>query len=198
MGSRAGDTKSQMRRPPSSNPVREPLPAGEQVLCHFCLSAFPADRLDSHMRLTHGSQHGIEADPLGGETAGRSPELLQAAALLAAGHDEDAMLALETLVEREPQSVEGWYQKGMHHCGRSEYSDALLCFERGIAIHEADARLWVAKFYALEKVGSRSAEAARCLVRAANLDPLFTQRWIAQRFTEEELRRIRDRYGGGQ
>jgi Flp pilus assembly protein TadD len=118
--------------------------------------------------------------------------------MLAAGKDEDALFAMEAAVERDPHVSEGWFQKGMLHLARGEWAEALLSLERALAVDETDPRVWVAKFYALERAGGRSAEAARCLIRAADLDPLFTQQWIAKRFTEGELRTLRRRYGEGQ
>lgn len=169
----------------------------ETVLCLVCLDAVRPDKLQAHMLSAHGAA--LAPDPLlprGAERTERSPELLQAAALLAGGQDDDALLALETAVEREPNVEEGWFQKAMLHIARREYGDALLCLERATSIDGRDARAWVAKFFALERVGGRSSEAARCLIRAADLDPLFAQRWIAERFTEDELKEIRRRYGG--
>jgi tetratricopeptide (TPR) repeat protein len=164
----------------------------------LCLEPVAAGAMPTHLAQTHGSKSPPElVKPQATEELERSPELLQAAALLAVGHDDDAMLALEAAVGRDPEVGEGWFQKGMLHVARLEWSEALLCLERALAIEPRDPRPWVAKFLSLEKVGGRSAEAARCLIRAADLDPGFTQRWIAEHFSEEELKEIRKRYGGG-
>ena len=164
----------------------------------LCLEPVSAGAMSTHLTQAHGSKSQPEVvRPQAHEELERSPELLQAAALLAVGHDDDAMLALEAAVGRDPEVEEGWFQKGMLHVARLEWSEALLCLERALAIEPRDPRPWVAKFLSLEKVGGRSAEAARCLIRAADLDPGFTQRWIAEHFSEEELKEIRKRYGGG-
>lgn len=178
--------------------VRSDGSARESVLCLVCLEPVQAEKLQAHTLGAHGAA--LAPDPLLPGNAARterSPELLQAAALLAGGQDDDALQALETAVERDPQVEEVWFQKAMLHIARREFGEALLCLERATSIDGRDARAWVAKFFALERVGGRSAEAARCLIRAADLDPLFTQRWIAERFTEDELKEIRRRYGGG-
>ncbi len=167
----------------------------ETVLCLLCLRPLRAGALQAHLASDHSAA-------LGGARAGAaspargspSPELLQAASLLAIGSGDAALEALESAVERDPHSEEVWFQKGMLHIARREYGEALLCLERANAIDGRDPRAWVAKFFALERVGGRSAEAARCLIKAADLDPLFTQRWIAERFTEDELIEIRKRY----
>jgi tetratricopeptide (TPR) repeat protein len=158
----------------------------------------PAEAMAAHLASSHGLP---EAAPAGGTAPARTrstPELLQAAAMLAAGKDEEALGALEAAVERDPGVSQGWFQKGMLHLARHEWAEALLCLDRAITLDETDPRAWVAKFYALERAGGRSAEAARCLIRAADLDPLFTQQWIAKRFSEDELRMLQRRYGEGQ
>jgi Flp pilus assembly protein TadD len=178
--------------------VREPLPGSESVLCLLCLEAVAGSALATHVASVHGAHAPHDAPgSKAAEEAERSPELLQAAALLAVGHDDDALLALETAVERDPDLEEGWFQKGMLHIARREFPEALLCLERALVLDARDPRAWVAKFLAFERVGGRSSEAARCLIKAADLDPLFTQRWIAERFSEDELKEIRKRYGGG-
>lgn len=162
-----------------------------------CLAPVRSDALPAHHREAHGAAPaGGAAAPEEPQRQERSPDLLRAAALLGLGQDDDALRALETAVEHEPSVEEGWFQKAMLHIARREYGESLMCLERAIAIDARDARAWVAKFLALERAGGRSAEAARCLIRAADLDPLFTQRWIAERFTESELREIRSRYSG--
>ena len=171
----------------------------EIVLCLICLEAHAASKLAVHLRDVHHAQP--PPAPGAGEAppaAERSPELLRAAALLGVGQDDDALLALETAVEREPEAFEGWFQKGMLHVNRKEWPEALLCLERAIAMDGRSPRGWVAKFLVLERVGGRTAEAARCLIRAADIDAGFTQQWIAERFSEGELRRIRERYGAGE
>lgn len=162
-----------------------------------CLEPVPAEDLATHVAFSHGVPAAVP--PQGAAPRERStPELLQAAAMLAAGKDEDALRALEAAVERDPGVAQGWFQKGMLHIARHEWAESLLCLERATTLDDQDARAWVAKFYALERAGGRSAEAARCLIRAADLDPLFTQQWIAKRFTEDELRTLQRRYGEGQ
>ena len=167
----------------------------ETVLCLLCLRPLRAGALAAHLASEHvggprGAPEGAGA-PVRGSA---SPELLQAASLLASGSGDGALEALESAVERDPHSEEVWFQKGMLHIARREFGEALMCLERAAAIDGQDPRAWVAKFFALERVGGRSAEAARCLIKAADLDPLFTQRWIAERFSEDELIDIRKRY----
>lgn len=167
----------------------------ETVLCLLCLRPLRGGALAAHLATDHSAA--LQATDPGGLPLARgspSPELLQVASLLATGRDEAALEALEAAVERDPGSEEVWFQKGMLHIARHEFGESLLCLERATAIDGQDPRAWVAKFFALERVGGRSAEAARCLIKAADLDPLFTQGWIAERFTEDELIKIRQRY----
>jgi len=191
-------TSGKAKSPRGSGPgVADKGPSDETVLCLTCLRPLRAGALPAHLASDHGgAQPGAgagaaTASPVRGAS---SPELLQVASLLATGRDDDALGALESAVERDPGSEEVWFQKAMLHIARREYGEALICLERATAIDGKDPRAWVAKFFALERVGGRSSEAARCLIRAADLDPLFTQAWIAERFTENELIEIRKRY----
>lgn len=175
--------------------MTRPPPASEKVLCLQCLEPVAGADLAAHIARAHGTPAAPGPAGRAPERPRSTPELLQAAAMLAAGKDEEALAALEAAVERDPAVAHGWFQKGMLHLARHEWPDALLCLERAVQLDEMDPRAWVAKFYALERAGGRSAEAARCLIRAADLDPLFTQQWIAKRFTEDELRMLQRRYG---
>jgi tetratricopeptide (TPR) repeat protein len=170
----------------------------DAVLCLVCLEPLRAAALGAHLVSAHPE---LAASAAGSSKrlpgSQRSPELLHAASMLASGNGEGAMAALESAVERDPTVQEGWFQKAMLHIVRAEFGESLICLERAIAIDEKDARVWVAKFFALERLGGRSAEAARCLIKAADIDPQFTQRWIAERFSEKELGEIRKRYGAG-
>jgi len=93
--------------------------------------------------------------------------------LLREGRYADAIACYDDLLNRYPNYVDGWYNKGIalgEHL--QKYEEAIKCYDRGLTINPRDIDMWHNKGKALYCLG-RFAESIECFERVLQLNPHY-------------------------
>ena len=93
------------------------------------------------------------------------------------GRIEDAIVCYKQALEHE-SNIKGnlWLDRGVCHERLKQYSKAIFCYDKAIAINPKDELAWYNKGVSLGFLG-RSTEAISCYDRATFLKPNFQKAW---------------------
>jgi len=84
-----------------------------------------------------------------------------------------------------------WLNKGIGLLARSEFEEALKCFDEAIKIHPEYAVAWLNRGFALRGLG-RFEEVLECYKRATEIDPGYIEAWLNRGFALRGLGRFEE------
>ena len=98
---------------------------------------------------------------------------------------------LELAAELDQRTARVWSSKGYNHAYSGKYEEAIMCFDKALAINPKYARVWRDKGYALNHLG-RYEDALTCFDEALGLDPTSAHAWSQKGYALLNLNRFED------
>jgi tetratricopeptide (TPR) repeat protein len=111
------------------------------------------------------------------------------ATLILLGRYEEALRAIDTALDINPQNEVAWVNKGNALTRLGQLIDALRCFNAAIKVNPRFEVAWNNKGNALARLG-KFEEALRCYDRALDIDPGYRGAWVNKGFVLTKLGRF--------
>src|SRR5437016_5944221 len=115
--------------------------------------------------------------------------LLAIATLVLLGRYEEALRAIDTALDINPQNEVAWVNKGNALTRLGRLIDALRCFNAAIKVNPQFEVAWNNKGNALARLG-KFEDALRCYDRALEIDPGYRGAWVNKGFVLTKLGRF--------